>query len=221
MFTGLVQSVGRVSRRGKTLLVEGCQPFSPLKLGDSIAVDGVCLTASELIQNGFFADVSEETLRRTTLGSKADIGGTVNLEPALRLSDRLGGHLVSGHIDGLGTINDIQNLMKSWQIQIQWQDKKFAKYICEKGSITVNGISLTVTNYSDHGLIFNIAVIPHTWENTSLNTLFKGDSVNLEADMIAKYTEKLVLDQKHIETKDPENSALEISREWLDSQGWN
>ena len=103
MFTGLVQAVGRLQRRSSGLVVSGCEPFAPLTVGDSVAVDGVCLTVADLCGDGFRADVSEETLSRTTLGSKADRGAEVNLEPALRLSDRLGGHLVSGHIDATGT----------------------------------------------------------------------------------------------------------------------
>ena len=102
MFTGLVQSVGTIQRRSGAVVVSGCSPFAPLVLGDSVAVDGVCLTVAELVADGFRADVSEETLRRTTLGRKSEQGGSVNLEPALRLSDRLGGHLVSGHVDAPG-----------------------------------------------------------------------------------------------------------------------
>ena len=110
MFTGLVQSEGRIERRAGAVVVWGCAPFAPLALGDSVAVDGVCLTAAELMGDGFRADVSEETLRRTTLGRKADRGGAVNLEPALRLSDRLGGHLVSGHVDAIGEVTHLETL---------------------------------------------------------------------------------------------------------------
>jgi|GEM_PF-1774540 len=110
MFTGLVQAVGRLERRGSQVLVHGCAPFAPLQLGDSVAVDGVCLTVASLVGDGFLADVSEETLERTTLGPKALRGGVVNLEPALRLSDRLGGHLVSGHVDAAGEVMAIEAL---------------------------------------------------------------------------------------------------------------
>ena len=107
MFTGLIQSIGTIKKSNLGVIVDGCKPFSPLKLGDSISVDGVCLTVSELINDSFTANISEETLKRTNLAEKAQKNGYVNLEPALRLSDRLGGHLVSGHIDGLGEVISI------------------------------------------------------------------------------------------------------------------
>ena len=113
MFTGLVQSVGTIQRRSGAVVVSGCSPFAPLVLGDSVAVDGVCLTVAELVADGFRADVSEETLRRTTLGRKSEQGGAVNLEPALRLSDRLGGHLVSGHVDAPGEVIRLEALPQS------------------------------------------------------------------------------------------------------------
>ena len=138
MFTGLVQAVGRVERRGRGLLVEGCAPFAPLQLGDSVAVDGVCLTVASLVGDGFLADVSEETLQRTSLGRKASRGGAVNLEPALRLSDRLGGHLVSGHVDGTGEVVSIEALPQSWTVELRWNNAHFARYICDKASVAVD-----------------------------------------------------------------------------------
>ena len=122
MFTGLVQAVGWIERRGSGLVVSGCSPFAPLQLGDSVAVDGVCLTVAALVGDGFLANVSEETLQRSTLGRKASSGGSVNLEPALRLSDRLGGHLVSGHVDSIGEVVGIEALSQSWNLELRfWQ----------------------------------------------------------------------------------------------------
>ena len=222
MFTGLVQAVGKVHLRGKGVLVEGCQPFSPLSLGDSIAVDGVCLTVSDLIPNGFIADVSEETISRTTLGKKAALGEFVNLEPALRLSDRIGGHLVSGHVDGLGKIVSIENLNNSWNIKIQWQAKNFDQFICEKASVALNGISLTVAFMNNEESSFSIAVIPHTWKSTSLQYLVAGELVNLEADLMAKYAKRL-LESKSSKNKNKNNKSKQpsdITKEWLGIQGW-
>ncbi len=220
MFTGLIQAVGRVHQRGRTLVVEGCDSFSPLVLGESVAVDGVCLTVSTLTSKGFVADVSEETIKRTNLLLKAQNGRFVNLERALRLSDRLGGHLVSGHIDGLGEVVAIKELKNSWKIELRWEDSKFAKYICEKASITLNGISLTVSEYYEEGARFDIAVIPHTWANTSLNYLGVGELVNLEADLIAKYTERLLKVANLEIDSSKKNKPSEISKDWLSSHGW-
>ncbi len=214
MFTGLIQSVGRVDRRSGCLLVQGCSAFFPIKLGDSVAVDGVCLTVSKISGDGFLADVSEETLERTCLGRKAEYGASVNLEPALRLSDRLGGHLVSGHIDGLGEVLSVEELSNSWKLKVKWIDITYGKYICEKASIALDGVSLTIAGCSEDGVTFWIAVIPHTWQSTSLKNLKEGSLVNLEADLLAKYTERIV------QTNNKNNSSEEISRNWLAKNGW-
>lgn len=214
MFTGLVQAVGRVERRGRALLVEGCSAFAPLQLGDSVAVDGVCLTVASLVGDGFLADVSEETLQRSTLGPKATRGGAVNLEPALRLSDRLGGHLVSGHVDGIGEVVAVESLPQSWRLELRWQDKDFGRYMCDKASVAVNGISLTVAGCADEGVRFWLAVIPHTWAVTALRDLKVGDVVNLEIDLLARYTERL------LGGGDPQHGGQVISAAWLAEHGW-
>ena len=218
MFTGIVQAIGKL-KKGKTLLIIEIldQPFD-MQIGDSIAVDGICLTVKEISNNQFKVDVSEETLKKTTLGEKSSINQIVNLEPALRISDRLGGHIVSGHIDGLGKVENIEKLEKSWLLSIKWQNKKFSKYIVDKGSICVNGISLTIAKSENEGEIFTIAIIPHTWENTNLKNLAIGDSVNLEGDALIKYVEKLLKFNKNI---DSENFPQEISSDWLKENGWN
>ena len=201
MFTGLVRAVGRLERcpAGLRLRLAAAQDpvasaqegLGPLALGDSVAVDGVCLTVAECFPDGFRADVSEETLARTTLAAKAEARAAVNLEPALRLSDRLGGHLVSGHVDGLGTVVAIEREPASWRLVLRWNDPAYGRYVCEKASVAVDGISLTVAGCNSEGQ-FWVAVIPHTWSATTLCHRRVGDAVNLEADLLAKYTERLL-----------------------------
>jgi len=218
MFTGIVQAIGKLKKGNPLLIIEILdQPFD-MQIGDSIAVDGICLTVKEISNNQFKVDVSEETLKKTTLGEKSNINQIVNLEPALRISDRLGGHIVSGHIDGLGKVENIEKLEKSWLLSIKWQNKNFSKYIVDKGSICVNGISLTIAKSQNEGEIFTIAIIPYTWENTNLKNLAIGDSVNLEGDALIKYVEKLLKFNKNI---DLENFPQEISSNWLKENGWN
>ena len=217
MFTGIVQSIGKLKQTENILAIEIIDNFFDIKIGDSIAVDGICLTVKEIFKKKFTVDVSEETLKKTTLGLKINMNQIVNLEPALRVSDRLGGHIVSGHIDGLGTVANIEKLEKSWLLSIKWQNDNFSKYIVNKGSICVNGISLTIAKYLNEGEIFTIAIIPHTWNNTNLKNLNVGDSVNLEADALIKYVEKLLLFNKN---KAEDLSKNEISSEWLKENGW-
>ncbi len=218
MFTGIIQSMGKLKKGNKFLIIEVPDQSFDIEIGDSIAVDGICLTVKEISNNQFKVDVSEETLKKTTLGEKSNINHIVNLEPALRISDRLGGHIVSGHIDGLGKVEDIEELEKSWLLSIKWQNKNFSKYIVDKGSICVNGISLTIAKSENQGEIFTIAIIPHTWDNTNLKYLSIGDSVNLEGDALIKYVEKLLLFNKN---KDSKNFSEEISSNWLKENGWN
>jgi len=183
-------------------------------------VDGVCLTVAECLPDGFRADVSEETLVRTTLAARAASGAAVNLEPALRLSDRLGGHLVSGHVDGLGTVVAIQRLPDSWRLVVSWNDPAYGRYVCEKASVAVDGISLTVAGCQSEGQ-FWVAVIPHTWSATTLAHRRVGDAVNLEADLLAKYTERLLQGTglaSGLDHQAPLGAA--ISGEWLTQHGW-
>ena len=220
MFTGLVQAVGQLQRwsGGVELLVSAESGLDPtaLALGDSVAVDGVCLTVTQRSAHGFKADVSEETLARTTLAAKADRRGWVNLEPALRLADRLGGHLVSGHVDGQGTVVAVEQQPASWRLVLRWNNPAYGRYVCEKASVAVDGISLTVADCSADGAEFWIAVIPHTWAATTLAQRKVGDAVNLEADLLAKYTERLL---QHGGAGSASASA-DLSRAWLADHGW-
>ncbi|MCP9915057.1 riboflavin synthase [Cyanobium sp. ATX 6F1] len=220
MFTGLIQAVGHLRPWAAGVEVREAAALGPLALGDSIAVDGVCLTVASLVSDGFRADVSEETLGRTTLASKAQRGAAVNLEPALRLSDRLGGHLVSGHVDGLGTVAAIERQPASWRLVVRWQDPAYGRYVCEKASIAIDGISLTVAGCDPTGAEFWIAVIPHTWTSTTLQHLQQGDAVHLEADLLAKYTERLLADSRSGPRPTRPMAEPPLDRGWLAEQGW-
>lgn len=198
MFTGLVQTVGHLtlldpehvqiecSEAGKALIVPG------LELGDSVAVDGVCLTVTKILGNGFVAVVSPETLRRSTLGLGHSGRKQVNLETSLRVGSKLGGHFVTGHVDGLGTLKSAVQTATSWEMTFASESEQVARYILRKGSIAVNGISLTVADCDDRGDWFTVAVIPHTYAETNLYTLQPGGYVNLEGDILGKYVEKFL-----------------------------
>ena len=194
MFTGIVQAVGRIARiepKGEDwrLTVEtGDLELSDVQLGDSVATSGVCLTAIELGERHFVADVSAETLSVTTFGAKK-VGDAVNLEKALRLADRLGGHLVSGHVDGVGRVVSIRPEGRSWRYEVE-APLELARYIAAKGSITIEGISLTV-NAVD-GTRFDVNIVPHTREKTTVQHWRVGTPVNLEVDLIARYLERLL-----------------------------
>ena len=217
MFTGIIQSIGKLKQKNNLLEIEVLDNFFDVSIGDSIAVDGICLTVKEIYQTKFTVDVSEETLKKTTLGLNLNRNQIVNLEPALRISDRLGGHIVSGHIDGLGIVEKIEKLEKSWNLSIKWQNDNYSKYVVNKGSICVNGISLTISQYEKNGEIFTIAIIPHTWHNTNLKNLTVGDNVNLESDALVKYVEKLLFFNKN---KNEYLSSNGISSAWLRENGW-
>lgn len=194
MFTGIIQTVGRIERiepRGGDvrLHVDTVDlDLTDVQLGDSIAVSGVCLTVIALTAHGFASDVSNESLSLTTLGKRAP-GDRVNLEKALRLADRLGGHLVSGHVDGVGHVVSVTPDGRStrWQIEVPMA---LSRYIAAKGSITIDGTSLTVNEVV--GARFGVNLIPHTVEHTSFKVRRAGDAVNIEVDVIARYVERLL-----------------------------
>jgi riboflavin synthase len=192
VFTGIIEELGSVSAferhsDGAKMTITAKTVTEDSKDGDSIAVNGVCLTALNITKDGFTADLSEETLRRSTLGNLA-AGSKVNLERALTLSSRLGGHLVQGHVDGRGTFLAAIQEGDFYTVRIGFP-QELARYLIHKGSVAVEGISLTIAELTqDH---FDIAIIPKTWELTNLSTLRSGDAVNLEVDMIAKYVERM------------------------------
>lgn len=190
MFTGICEECGSIRQitdtgGGRRLTIKAALVLEDSKVGDSIAVDGVCLTATSLGKDFFTADVSEETLRYTVLGQRRP-GDFVNLERALRVGDRLGGHIVSGHVDGTGVVKRIERDGDSFLYTFTSDDEILGRII-KKGSVTVNGISLTVAELTDDD--FSIEVIPHTLSVTNIGKLKPGDIVNLENDMIGKYVE--------------------------------
>lgn len=194
MFTGIIQAVGRLDRierqsgDARLHIGTGALDSGEIRLGDSIAVSGVCLTAAQLPGDGFVADVSAETLSRTVLG-ELDSGAGVNLEPALTPSSRLGGHLVSGHVDGIGTVTRFYQDARSWRLHVRAPDA-LARYIAEKGSICVDGVSLTVNGVN--GAEFDLNIVPHTLAHTTIAEYRAGRRVNLEVDIIARYLERLL-----------------------------
>jgi riboflavin synthase len=192
MFTGIVEVIGRVAAvtevaDGRRVAIEAKEYFRGAKLGDSISVNGVCLTAVKLSADRFTADLSSETLRATTAG-RWKAGTRVNLEQALKASSRLGGHFVSGHVDGVGKLVKSREAGDGRSMQFE-APKPLARYIARKGSIGVDGVSLTVNAVA--GNRFDLMIIPHTLSHTTLGDLKPGDAVNLEVDLIARYLERL------------------------------
>jgi riboflavin synthase len=196
MFTGIIQGLGKVVEKqpaggGMVFGLEAGFDLTDPEEGESIAVNGACLTAREIRGRRFLVDVSPESLTRTGLGS-LEIGAEVNLERALRLADRLGGHLVSGHVDGRGRVEE-RRAAGDFTLFTFSLAAELARYVIEKGSITINGVSLTVNSCT--GNRFSVSIIPHTLVVTTLGTLKQGDQVNLEVDIIGKYVEKLLSGQ--------------------------
>ncbi len=205
MFTGIIQGLGQLNPLSRDrvlvhLLPRTAQQIMPdLALGDSIAVDGVCLTAEKITDDGFVASVSPETLSRTTLGKASQTAAYVNIEGSLRVGGKIGGHFVSGHVDGIGSLVKSIATENAWELTFaapseiaeQWQ-RYLARYLVSKGSIAVNGISLTIADCDPQGGWFTVAVIPVTYAETNLAYLQAGDWVNLEGDILGKYVEKLL-----------------------------
>lgn len=217
MFTGIIESVGRVARLepkgsdARIFVETGKLDLGDVQLGDSIAVNGVCLTAVELPGNGFVADVSGETLSRTAF-SQLKVGSAVNLEKALTPTTRLGGHMVSGHVDGVGEVKSRSEDGRSIHFRIQAPDE-LARYIAEKGSITVDGISLTVNGVD--GAVFDLNIVPHTLQETTMGSFQVGTRVNLEVDLIARYLERMMLGDRAAES-----GTEGISMEFLAEHGF-
>jgi riboflavin synthase len=215
MFTGIIEEMGVVKTVGKTL--QGCRVailaqtvLDGLKVGDSVTVNGVCLTVVGCDDAEMKADISPETLKVTTFGS-LKAGDPVNLERAMRLGDRLGGHLVTGHVDGVGAIRSRVQEADALQIMIE-APRDILRYCVPKGSITVDGISLTVNEVTDRG--FRVTIIPHTAKVTTLGVKHVGDAVNLETDLIGRYVERLFPGSQA--GNQPE---IKIDRDYLQKRG--
>lgn len=193
MFTGLIEEIGTVQSvrprgDGATLTIKASAVLDGLKLGDSVAIAGPCQTVISFDQTSFTVEAIRETMQRTRYGSLKS-GDRVNLERAMRPSDRLGGHMVQGHVDGLVEVQAIQQLAGSWRLRLSLPEAG-RPYVIEKGSISLDGVSLTVASTTDTA--FEVEVIPHTWSHTTLSDLRKGEKVHVEWDMIAKYVHHML-----------------------------
>lgn len=218
MFTGIIETLGTIAAMeplGGDLRLKVRAPGMDLadtQRGDSIAVNGVCLTVTALAADQFAADVSRESLSVTTLGDLG-VGDRLNLERALTLSTRLGGHLVSGHVDGVGEVLSMRQEARSTRVRIRAPDG-LARYIAAKGSITIDGTSLTVNGVD--GAIFDVNIIPHTWDLTRFSVYKVGTRVNLEVDLVARYLERLLLGDRAAQSE----ASGGLSEPWLAEQGF-
>lgn len=221
MFTGLIQALGKLQtldndRLQITCLNHGNAIMADIALGDSIAVDGVCLTVATILPNGFIATASPETLSRSTLGSTPQ-NRPVNLESSLRVGSKIGGHFVTGHVDGQGHLSEAIQTDNAWEISFTIPNNQAARYIVPKGSISVNGISLTIADCSPSGDWFKVAVIPVTYDETNLQYLQPNDVVNLEGDILGKYVERFT----NLTQADKSNPApQDISLDFLANHGY-
>lgn len=220
MFTGIIEEVGSITEvrsmdQGRRLAVLAGSLTEGMAVGDSVCVNGACLTAVDLNGESFRADVSPETLTKTNLG-EAKVGDRVNLERALRLSDRLNGHLISGHVDGLGVVAGMARKGNAILITVRVPEA-LSRYIVDKGSVAVDGVSLTVNR--SYGNRFDVAIIPHTAENTTISRYRNGDHVNIETDMIGKYVERLVMARGTAEDR-PGAKGPTLDMEFLKETGF-
>ena len=212
MFTGIIEETGIIKEflklsNGAEIEVECKTVLENTKLGDSICINGVCETVTGILSNSFKAKISDETLKVTTF-DKIKKGDVVNLERALTLNSRLGGHIVSGHVDCVGKLVSIEKLTEFYNLEFEIPEN-MSKYVVYKGSITVNGISLTVANINKN--LFQVAIIPHTFENTMLKCLKIGENVNIETDILGKYIEKML---------SVRDNKSDISLEFLQENGF-
>jgi riboflavin synthase len=205
MFTGLVQSLGNLRLLTEDKLEISCASLgselilTDLAIGDSVSVDGACLTVEQILPQGFIASISPETLDRTTIGRQVSTATQVNLETSLRVGGKIGGHFVTGHIDGVGRLVSATSTATSWELRFaapntltqQWSEY-ISHYLVSKGSIAVNGVSLTIADCDAIGSWFTVAVVPHTYTQTNLSALKPDDWVNLETDILGKYVAKSI-----------------------------
>lgn len=214
MFTGIVEELGLIANTkpisgGISFKVSASKVLKDIVVNDSICIDGVCLTVTKVEKEGFWVDAVGTTLQKTTFAELKNIG-KVNLERSVRLNDRLGGHLVQGHVNGIGTITEIQKLGENYLVKIAIPEN-LEKYLIKEGSIATNGISLTIADVNDN--IVSISIIPHTWKNTTLKYKNINDKVNVEIDILAKYVEKLL-------TKDKSDQKKILTENWLKELGY-
>ena len=216
MFTGLIKEIGKVTAvtenaEGRRVRINCSELINDINIDDSVSVNGACQTAVYVSHDYFEVQAIHTTLQKTTLGllKKGDI---VNLELAMKLSDRLGGHLVQGHVNGVVSIKDIKNRGKNYEVTFPL-DSNWSRYVVQEGSICLHGISLTVSNVDPSNKTFGVSIIPHTWDNTVLHKMKVGDKVNLEVDILAKYVENLLI-------HDSTNQKSKISKSWLERQGY-
>lgn len=225
MFTGLIQALGSIQPlegdRFAITVAQGHSFSAALEIGESVAVDGVCLTVEKILSQGFVATASPETLKRTRLGQLIPGRDRVNIETALRVGSKLGGHFVSGHVDGVGQLLESRPTQKAWEMSFtavpslteQW-DRQVARYLVSKGSIAVNGVSLTVVDCAADSRTFSVAVIPHTYAETNLCDLTPGSWVNLESDILGKYVDRLL----HFHS--PQAQSEDLSLAFLAENGY-
>jgi riboflavin synthase len=217
VFTGIIEEIGLIQElrfisQGAAITLGAGMITTDLKIGDSISVNGVCLTAARIGAGFFVCDISAETLRISNF-KQARQGSRVNLERSLRIGDRLGGHFVQGHVDGIGRLISKTASGEGFEISFDFP-RELERYMVYKGSIAVNGISLTISSLSKG--VFSVAVIPHTFESTNLNQLIIGDPVNLEVDILGKYFERFF----QLGLKQTERSTSRITSEYLKDQGF-
>ena len=214
MFTGIIEEIGKVSELitipgGKTIKISAVKILNDISVNDSVSINGVCLTATEVDEQGFKVDAVGVTLEKSTF-SDLQVSSQVNLELSLKLSDRLGGHFVLGHVNGTGVIKEIIKLGDNYLMRVNVPNN-MKKYLIDEGSITIDGISLTIAELKDSTI--GISIIPHTWNNTTLQYKNAEDRVNIETDVLAKYAEKLT-NKKEFEHKN------KLSENWLKELGY-
>jgi riboflavin synthase len=214
MFTGIIEEIGKIQQiipipGGKRVKISSSKLIGEISVNDSVCVNGVCLTATKTETNGFWADAVGATLEKTTF-NQSKLNQQVNLELSLKFNDRLGGHLVQGHVNGIGIIKKISNLGDNYFLKVDVPEQ-LKKYLVDEGSITIDGISLTIAEL--HNSTVGVSIIPHTWYNTNLQFSKETDMVNIETDVLAKYVEKFI-------NKEDSFQKDKISETWLKEIGY-
>ncbi len=223
MFTGLVKELGEVqsierNAEGKKITFRSRVLIDDMDIDDSVAINGACQTVIAKTTHSFTVQAVHETLKKTTL-ENLKVGSIVNMELALRLSDRLGGHLVQGHVNGIGSITDIKNYGDNYVMCFR-VSSDLMKYMVKEGSITLHGISLTISNLWREKEEAQVSIIPHTWHNTVFHKLWIGDKLNIEVDILAKYVENLLLYKNNSDINVNNDKKSNITEDWLRSKGF-